>query len=181
MLDLRIISPRDKSSFKDVQGSIFRSGYKFKSSAGANIRSKNECFWHFFLSALGISHTYEPDIPGSKHRPDFGAANNFLFEICGARPGQKFFGRTSKEYFDDVEKKRDEYMKLGYNVIEIRHNYQRINGVFRPVSIIDLIKQHNPDFKQEKNIVTFTPDVEAKQRLYLSYGDKKYLERIIIP
>ena len=181
MPDIRIIPPKDTAVFSEAQGSRFRSGYKFKSSAGANIRSKNECFWHFFLSALGISHTYEPDIPGSKHRPDFGAANNFLFEICGAKPGQKFFGRTSREYFADVEKKREEYMRLGYNVVEIRIDFQRINGVFRPVSVIDLIKQHNSNFNQEKNIVTFTPNVEVKQRLYLSYKDKKHLEKIITP
>jgi len=70
-------------------------------------------------------------------------------------------------------------MQLGYNVIEVRHNFQRINGVFRPVSIIDLIKQFNSSFNQEKKIVTFTPDVEVKQRLYLSYKDKKYLEKIL--
>jgi len=79
MPDISIIPPKENTIFNTAQGSRFRSGYKFKSSAGANIRSKNECFWHFFLSALGISHTYEPDIPNSKHRPDFGVANNFLF------------------------------------------------------------------------------------------------------
>ncbi|MBW2994641.1 hypothetical protein KY315_04450, partial [Candidatus Woesearchaeota archaeon] len=169
MLAPNIISPRDTDIFKDPQGSSFRSSYKATSSEGVRLRSKNECFWHFFLSALGIAHTYEPDIPNCNHRPDFGVANNFLFEICGAKAGQKFFGKTSKEYFDNVAQKREEYLQLGYNVIEVRHNFQRINGVFRPISIIDLINEHNSGFKQEPKIITFTPDVELKQRLYLSY------------
>lgn len=179
MLAPNIISPRDTDIFTEKQGSSFRSGYKATSSEGVRLRSKNECFWHFFLSALGIAHTYEPDIPNCKYRPDFGVANNFLFEICGARAGQKFFGRPSKEYFKDIKKKREKYLHLGYNVIEIQHNFQRINGVFRPESIIDLIRQYNSNFNTEPKIITFSPDVKIKQRLYLSYKDKKYLEKII--
>jgi len=181
MLAPNIIPPRDTDIFTEKQGSSFRSGYKATSSEGVKLRSKNECFWHFFLSALGIAHTYEPDIPNCKHRPDFGVANNFLFEICGAKAGQKFFGRTSKEYFNDVEKKREAYLQLGYNVIEVRHNFQRINGVFRPISIIDLISEHNSGFEQDPKLITFIPEVKLKQRLYLSYKDKKYLEHVLTP
>ena len=77
MLESNIILPRYTTVFTVKQGSLFfQHSYKYESSDGIKFRSKDECFWHFFLSALGIAHTYEPDLPETNFRPDFGIANN---------------------------------------------------------------------------------------------------------
>ena len=178
MLESRIIIPRNKTVFDAKQGSLFfQHSYNYLSSDGVILRSKDECFWHFFLSALSIAHTYEPDLPEINLRPDFGIANNFLLEICGPT-GRSYFGKRSKNYLIKMQEKRSEYIDAGYNIIEVYRNYQFINGFPLTGSIIDLIQAYNFDFEKESELISFLPEIELEPTLHISYMDKKYLEQL---
>ena len=178
MLESKIIMPSYTTVFTAKQGSFFfRHSYKYESSDGIKLRSKDECFWHFFLSALGIAHTYEPDLPETNFRPDFGVANNFLIEICGPN-GRFYFGKKSEDYLIQMQDKRETYVNAGYNIIEIYNNYQFINGEPLTDSIIDLIQEHNSGYQKDSKIITFSPEIEIQPTLFMSYKDRKYLKEL---
>lgn len=178
MLESKIIVPRDTAVFTAKQGSLFfQHSYKYESSDGIKLRSKDECFWHFFLSALGIAHTYEPDLPETGFRPDFGIANNFLLEICGPN-GRFYFGKKSEDYLVQMQEKRKAYMQAGYNIVEIYDNYQFINGESLTDSVINLIQGYNSSFQTDSELITFTPEIEIEPVLFMCYRDRKYLEEL---
>lgn len=178
MLESKIILPRHNAVFNARQGSLFfQHSYNYMSSDGVMLRSKDECFWHFFLSALGIAHTYEPDLPETNLRPDFGIANNFLLEICGPT-GRYYFGKKSRNYLMKMQDKREEYIGAGYNIIEVYKQYQFVNGIPLTGSIIDLIQQYNFDFEKDSEMLSFIPEIDLEPALHISYRDKKYLEQL---
>ena len=178
MLESKIILPRHNAVFNAKQGSLFfQHSYNYESSDGIRLRSKDECFWHFFFSALGIAHTYEPNLPETGLRPDFGIANNFLLEICGPA-GRSYFGKKSSSYLINMQDKRKGYLAAGYNIVEVYKNYQFFNGIPLTGSIIDLIRQHNFGYAAVPELVSFIPEIDLEPTLHISYRDKKYLGQL---
>lgn len=177
MLAYTLIPPKDTGVFSlENSRDFFKRTYE--SSSGITLRSKHECFWHFFLSRAGIAHAYEPEITGCDFRPDFGVANNFLLEICGARPGEKFYDQDFGEIVAHLREKRKPYMEQGYNVLEIFADRYILNGKYFSGSMLDTIIEHNSGFWIEPVVVQFTPKIAPEPGLYLHTVDKKYWERI---
>lgn len=152
-LDDLIIKPANGHVFCKKQGSLFWPvTYKYNSSDGLKLRSKKECAWHSLLSRERIRHTYEPNIPGTRYRPDFGIANNFLLEICGMVdfPQHKKEDTAKKaEYKSGMDAKRKEFMKLGYNILEVYSKEVLLNGyIVRNVKdfsfVLAVVKKYNP-------------------------------------
>lgn len=131
-LDDIIIKPVNGHVFCEKQGSLFwPKTYKYDSSDGLRMRSKQECLWHSLLSKEGVYHTYEPNIRGTKYRPDFGIGNNFLLEVCGMVDSPQHNSQESvkKEgYRSEMDVKRKELLHLGYNVIEVYPKELVLNG-----------------------------------------------------
>jgi len=177
MLEHIIIPPRDNQVFSLETSRDFFSR-KYESSLDIALRSQHECFWHFFLSRAGISHAYEPEIPGCDFRPDFGVANNFLLEICGAKPGEKFYDKDFSEIIAHLREKREPYIEQGYNILEIFADRYILNGKYFEEGILDTVIEHNSGFWIEPVVAEFTPKITPEPKLYLHSADKKYWERV---
>jgi hypothetical protein len=177
MVDNTIIPPKDNAVFRlEPSRDFFKRQYE--SSRGVTLRSQHECFWHFFLSRAGIAHAYEPEIPDCDFRPDFGVANNFLLEICGAKPGEKFYDKEFSEIIAHLREKREPYMEQGYNILEIFADRYILNGKYFNEGILDTVIEHNSSFWIEPVIVDFTPKITPEPGLYLHPEDNKYWERM---
>lgn len=172
-----MIPPKNGAVFRLENGRDFFTR-KYECSSGIAVRSQHECFWHFFLSRVGISHAYEPEIAGCAFRPDFGVANNFLLEICGAKPGEKFYDKDFKDIIGHLREKRKPYMDSGYNIIEIFADRYLLNGRYFSAGILDTVLKHNSGFWIEPVVVDFTPKITPEPGLYLHPADKKYWERV---
>lgn len=152
-LDDIIIRPNGKSPFSGRQGTFFwPKTYKYISSDGLKLRSKKECEWHQLLSREGISHTYEPNISGTRYRPDFGIGSNFLLEVCGMVDSplhDKDDAEKKADYKSDMDEKRKEFMGLGYNLFEVYSKEIVLNGcTVKKVEaipfILAVIQKYNP-------------------------------------
>ncbi len=155
-LDDLIIRPNGKSPFSGRQGTFFwPKTYRYTSSDGLKLRSKKECDWHSLLSKEGICHTYEPNVSGTRYRPDFGIATNFLLEVCGMVDSPLHHNEDDEkksDYKSDMDEKRKEFMSLGYNLLEIYSKEVVLNGhtVKNAETIpfvLAVIRQYNPDHR----------------------------------
>lgn len=170
MLEHIIIRPSSLKTFDKTQGTLFRqSSCKYNCSDGARLRSKEECFWHYFLSMTGIKHTYEPNLPEIKSRPDFGLGNNFLMEICGM---VNFKGRN-KDYKEKIIRKREQYIKNNYNIIEIYKDKMLINGNFAYLTgVTDIVLNFNCCVRKDPEILSFNISKPLETRLYFPTKDQ---------
>ncbi|MEM4271903.1 MAG: hypothetical protein QXD13_02360 [Candidatus Pacearchaeota archaeon] len=163
-LDDIIIRPNGKRLFSGRQGTFFwPKTYKYESSDGLKLRSKNECKWHSIFSREGIIHTYEPNIPGTKYRPDFGIANNFILEVCGMVDSPQHNDRDAvkkEQYRLDMDAKRKELLCLGYNLIELYPKEIVLNGyavknVGAANFVINIVRKYNSNYLCSPKIVSF--------------------------
>lgn len=152
-LDDIIIKTRS-DLFRKKQGTYFWGHtYAYESSDSLRLRSREECDWHYILSKKGIAHTYEPNLAGTRIRPDFGAGSNFIIEICGMVESpfpKKGEGRRRQEYKKEMAKKRRVLQRLGYNLVGIYKNALVLNSRMirnaRPIPfVLDLIQKYNPE------------------------------------
>ncbi|MBW3013963.1 hypothetical protein KY335_01850 [Candidatus Woesearchaeota archaeon] len=161
-----IIRPGNFSVFTKKQGSLFwPHTYKYISSDGIKLRSREECDWHYILSRNGIYHTYEPNLSGTRRRPDFGTANNFLIELCGMVeapfPKKSDAGRR-KKYKKEMAEKRKEYLNRRYNVFEVYKEVIVLNGfVLKNIRdaavslVLRIIERYNPRCRGNTEDVAF--------------------------
>jgi len=183
-LDSIIIKPGKQPLFSTKQGTeFFPNDYKYLSADGCKLRSKNECFWHFFLSFLGIAHTYEPNLPKNVFRPDFGIGFNFLLESGGMA---EFKGRN-KGYTENLREKQKKANAQGFNIIEIYKNRQLLNSYeVNQSSVIELIMKYNPGSRDSHrgSLETFSKIDDScsffitEPVLFLSDKDRIYLDHI---
>ena len=183
-LDSIIIRPEKQPLFDRKQGTeFFPDDYKYISADQRKLRSKNECFWHFFLSFLGITHTYEPNLPKNAFRPDFGIGFNFLLESGGMA---EFKGRN-KGYAENLREKQKKANAQGFNIIEIYKNHQLLNSYeVNQSSVIELIMKYNPRSRDSKcgSLETFSKIGDSRSFfitepvLFLSDNDRIYLDHI---
>ena len=157
MAGIPIIKPngRSREVFVERQGSRFmEDSYRYQSTSGLFIRSLDECFYHRYLAFLGISHTYEPDIDGVFKRPDFGVANNFLFELCRTNEAEPRDddSRSDRWYKIKMSNKRQKYLDHGFNIVELHYNQVLINGHDASNQhVLFLIAKYNNHFRVPKN------------------------------
>jgi len=163
-LDDLIIRPNGKGPFSGRQGTFFwPKTYKYASSDGLKLRSKKECDWHSLLSSEGMNHTYEPNISGTRYRPDFGIANNFLIEVCGMVDSPLHTADDSEKkdtYKSGMDEKRKEFISLGYNILEVYSKEIVLNGhTVKKVEaipfILAVVKKYNPGCRCMPKQVSF--------------------------